>query len=131
MNIVLDSNEYIFFLHKNNNALNKIISDHDIIIHINETIVMEVLRNLDEKLKKDFYTLLLKNNFVLFHNKLPISLYYKYRDKGLKKGDILIGAFCEHINAKFLITENRHFLKKKLFEKVRIVEIDEFVEKYM
>ena len=32
--------------------------------------------------------------------------------KGLKKGDALIGGFCEWRNVSILISDNRHFLRE-------------------
>jgi hypothetical protein len=38
-------------------------------------------------------------------------LLEKYIKKGLKKEDAVIGAFTEWVGAKYLISENRHFLQ--------------------
>ena len=70
MIIVLDSNEYINFLNKKV-QLEKVFGIDNILVHINELIVKEVLRNVSESLKKEFYALLLKSNVVLSKEKLP------------------------------------------------------------
>ena len=70
MIIVLDSNEYINFLNKKV-QLEKVFGIENILVHINELIVKEVLRNVSESLKKEFYALLLKSNVVLSKEKLP------------------------------------------------------------
>ena len=124
--IVLDSNEYIIFLNKKTH-LDKILANNK--IYINELIVKEVLRNIGESLKGQFYQFLFKSNIILHNEELPINLFEKYKDLGLKKGDIEIAAFCENINTDYLITENRHFLKSKKFEKIKVLNLKEFLEK--
>ena len=59
--------------------------------------------------------------------KIPLYLFKKYKALGLKKGDIIIAAFCEHINAAYLITENRHFLKQMKFDKFKVLSLKDFV----
>jgi hypothetical protein len=48
---------------------------------------------------------------VIDDNQIPNILLEKYILKGLKKEDATIGAFTEWVGAKYLISENRHFLK--------------------
>ncbi len=119
MQLVLDSNEYIFALglsrkkscetllkHLINN-----ISSHSICTC--RTIVEEVRVNLTIK---DFH------NFVKFINiftnidedfLIPFELGAKYESRGLKDADALIAAFTEWAGADVLVTENRHFLTRR------------------
>jgi len=122
--LVLDSNEYILYLHKKSFLIEKILNDQKATIFIDELIVKEVLRNIKEEVKKEFYSFLFKNEIPIFHAQLPISLIQKYKKLGLKKGDIGIAAFCEYIKAEYLITENRHFLKIKA-DTFRVVTLKE------
>ena len=126
MIIVLDSNEYINFLNKKV-RLEEVFQIEDVSIRINELIIKEVLRNVSEQLKKEFYALLLRSNVVLRKEKLPMALFDKYRQKGLKKGDVVVASFCESEKAKYLVTENRHFLKEIKFDEFRVVKLDEFL----
>lgn len=126
MIIVLDSNEYINFLHKKV-QLEKVFEIENVLIHINELIVKESLRNVSEPLKKEFYALLLRSNIVLRKEKLPERLFTKYRQKGLKKGDIVVASFCENEKADCLVSENRHFLKDAKFDRFRVVKLSEFL----
>ena len=126
MIIILDSNEYINFLNKKV-RLEEVFQIEDVSVRINELIVKEVLRNVSEQLKKEFYALLLRSNVVLRKDKLPRALFDKYRLKGLKKGDIVVASFCESEKAGFLISENRHFLKEIKFDKFRVVKLGEFL----
>jgi len=127
LKIVLDSNEYIIFLNQKTQLLDEIFQNNR--IYVNEMIVKEVLRNIKESFKSQFYKLLFKDNIILHNEKLPISLFEKYKNLGLKKGDIEIAAFCENMEVDYLITENRHFLKSKKFEKFKILSLKEFSEK--
>ena len=127
MIVVLDSNEYIIFLRENSGFLNKIIEIDIITIHINELILKEVLRNIDENAKKSFYTSLLQNNITLHNDKLPYYLFEKYKQLNLKKGDIAIAAFCESIGAAYLISENRHFLREVKFDKFKVLTMKDFM----
>lgn len=129
MIIVLDSNEYINYLSKNILLLDKVVSDVNNIIHINETITKEVINNLSEHLIKDFYDFLFRNNINVSYRKMPISLFNKYKNLGLKKGDIAIAAFCEAIEAEYLISENRRFLKGIKNTKFKIVNVEQFLRK--
>lgn len=129
MIIVLDSNEYINYLSQKTLLLDKIISDGNNMIHINEAITKEVINNLSEPLIKDFYDFLFRNNINVSYAKMPFSLFNKYKNLGLKKGDIAIAAFCEAIEAKYLISENRHFLKGIKNTKFKIVSVAQFLKK--
>ena len=129
MIIVLDSNEYINYIEKKTLLLDKIFLYDKIIVYINETVTKEVTNNLGEPLVKDFYDFLLRNDINVYYGKMELKLLQKYKKLGLKKGDIAIAAFCEAINADYLITENRHFLKSKKFDKFKILSIKEFLKK--
>ena len=129
MIIVLDSNEFINYLSEKLLLLDKILSDDKITIYINETITKEVINNLNESLIKEFYDFLLRNNIDVYEGKMELDLLQKYKKLGLKKGDIAIAAFCEYVKANYLITENRHFLKSKNFDKFKVLSIKEFLNK--
>lgn len=126
MIVILDSNEYINFLNGKELSLNKILDRGDISVHINNTIIREVLRNVDIGKGKIFYNLILNKNIVFSYE--PADLIRKYKKFGMKKGDFLIAALCEHTNADYLITENRHFLKSKGIENLRILSLKEFLK---
>ena len=77
--------------------------------------------------KKEFYALLLRSNVLLRNEKLPKALFDKHSNIGLKKGDIVIASFCEKEKADYLVSENRHFLKRAKFDRFRVVKLDEFL----
>lgn len=129
MIIVPDSNEYINYLDKKNLLLQKIFLNENLLICINDIIIREVLRNIKELQKKELYNILFENNIDFYGQRLPLHLLTKYKKLGLKKGDISIAAFCENINADCLITENRHFLKSKKFDKFEVLGLKGFLGK--
>lgn len=129
MIIVLDSNEYINCFNNTISFLDKIILNEVFTICINETITKEVLNNIKESSKKEFFNFLFRNNILAYNQKLPESLLAKYKELGLKKGDIAVAAFCENIEASYLITENRHFLKSIKFDKFEVLSLRYFLSK--
>ena len=129
MIVVLDSNEYINYIEKKTLLLDKIFLYDKIIVYINETITKEVINNLSQSLIKDFYDFLLRNNINIYYEKMEFDSLQKYKNLGLKKGDIAIAAFCETIKADYLITENRHFLKSIKFEKFKVLSLKGFLRK--
>ena len=129
MIIVLDSNEYIQYFERSLEILDEILTNEEISIYINEIIVKETLRNIDEHKKKDFYSLVSRRPFTAYNEKLPLVLLEKFKKLGLKKGDIAIAAFCEHLSADFLVTENRHFLKSRKFEKFEVLSLKGFLKR--
>lgn len=129
MIIVLDSNEYINYLEKNFEILDEILRNEEITIHVNEIIVKETLRNLNEQKKKEFYSILSRHKIFAYDKGLPIELLNRYKKLGLKKGDIAIAAFCETVEANYLITENRHFLKARKLDKFKVLSLKGFLNK--
>jgi|SRR3989344_6904871 len=129
LRIVLDSNEYIRFLNEQNPLLNKIFSKKDISIYITDIIVSEVLRNLETYLGKNFYGIIEKNKILFYPSSSYYHLFKKYKNQGFKKGDIIIASFCNGTGAKYLITENRHFLKSKT-QDFQILNLEEFLKKF-
>ena len=128
MIIILDSNEYINYFNKKI-PLDKVFSNQDIIIYINSIIIREVIRNLKELQIKEFYNIIFNKNINFYGQKLTFQLLTKYKKLGLKKGDIAIAAFCEAINANYLITENRHFLKSEKFDECKVLSLKKFLTK--
>ncbi len=128
MRIVLDSNEYIILLNGASSIVKDIITNTKNLIYVNELIVKEVLRNINETQKKEFYALLLRSNIILHTGPMPLELYKKYKNLGLKKGDIVIASFCELKGINYLISENRHFLKNIKFEDFKVINLKRFIK---
>lgn len=128
LSVVLDSNIILLHLNKKINIHKILIPNIDISIHV--MIIEEVLRNINEKQKKDFFRFLFHHNIEVSDKKFSKSLFNKYRRLDLKKGDILIASFCETIKADCMITENRHFLKSKIKD-FSIMNFKGFCRKYL
>lgn len=125
--IILDSNEYIYYLANKSTDFLKLFELKDVEIFLNEIIFSEVYRNLTDYLIKYFIKLLKNPKFKTISDKIPQFLIDKYKKLGLKKGDFIIAAFCEFVNADYLISENRHFLKNLKFDKFKVVTLNEFL----
>jgi hypothetical protein len=125
--IILDSNEYINYLNKETLLLQKVFLDKNLSIWINDHIIREVLRNIKELQKKEFYNIIFKYNINFYGLKLPIHLLDKYKNLGFKKGDIVVAAFCKSVPAEYLISENRHFLRNVKIYAFKVVTLKEFV----
>lgn len=60
--VVLDSNEYLNFLYNKSPFIEGLFPDENISIFIHELIVKDVLCNIQEPLKGEFYKLLFTNS---------------------------------------------------------------------
>ncbi len=60
----------------------------------------------------------------------PDALVENYRRKGLKKGDALIGAFCEWQHISFFVSENRHFLVELNDSPYEVVDAEALCQKF-
>ncbi len=52
----------------------------------------------------------------------PEELWLKYLDLGLSEEDAFIGALAEWVGAKFLVSENRDFLRELKTEAFEVVD---------
>ena len=129
MIIVLDSNEYLYFLNKETVLLEKLFRRIGFFVHIHRFIISEVIQNIKETQEKEFYYLLRNRDIIINEEELPFELLSKYENLGLRKGDTIIALFCEKIKVDYLITENRDFLKSKKFN-FQILSLQKFLEMF-
>ena len=62
---------------------------------------------------------------------MPTELVLKYVNLGLpEKADAIIGAFAEWQEAKYLISDNRHFLEQLEAATFEVLSPDEFLRRY-
>jgi uncharacterized protein (DUF2164 family) len=131
LQLVLDSNEYIFGLgfarKKSCEAILEFLTDNfpSHSISICRTIVEEVRTNL---LTKEFHTFIrLINLFTSIDEDflVPFELGVKYERMGLKEADAFIAAYAEWVGADVLVTENRHFLTKHSNLSFKILNADD------
>jgi len=71
----------------------------------------EVERNLANKHVKQFYQFVLLSGARIDFETVPPSYIKSFEEKGLKKGDAEIGAFCEWRKVDIIVSNNRDFLR--------------------
>jgi len=106
--------------------LNKLKDKYEFVI--SDDIYQEVIRNIPYHTKEKFSRLLKFKALIIKDFFSDSNLFQKYRNLGLKKGDIAIAAFAEKENADFLISENRHFLNELKTRKFKIVNAEQFLK---
>ncbi len=121
---VIDSNEVIIGLTAEGTSsanliikLNKLKDKYEFII--SDDICQEVVRNIPYHTKEKFSKLLKFKVIIIKDFLSDDGLFKKYKNLGLKKGDIAIAAFTDKENADILISENRHFLKELKTQSLR------------
>jgi len=117
LEICLDSNEYLFTF-----GIERHAECVELLTYLSGTpakwklrvprlVVDEVGRNLPTPLLKECHRFWRDTGCVVDEEDItPIGLINAYRKRGLKSGDAVIAAYCEHVNAKCLVSENRDFL---------------------
>ena len=131
--IVLDSNEIIFGLLGRNNFCRILIDNlykfkefYD--FKINGQIFSEVSRNIPKDAERKFIALLRLNIIKFDKDIIDASLIEKYKKLCLKKGDIIIAAYADKIEADCIISENRHFLKELKTKQFKIRNAEDFIK---
>jgi predicted nucleic acid-binding protein len=133
MRICIDSNQFIFGLSGSDVAsetLLKLLPRLDVVIP--RLVLKEVTRNLNQAQVKALYALLHQAPYVaIVENPVPAQLVKKYVVLGLReKADAVIGAFAEWQGAKYLISDNRHFLEELQSSAFEVVHPGEFLQLY-
>jgi hypothetical protein len=79
-----------------------------------------------------FYRLFRAHSFAFIVDEpVPRSLVDKYVERGLpEKADALIGAFAEWMQVRYLVSDNRHFLRDLQTEAYSVLNATEFVERW-
>ena len=95
-------------------------------------VLKEVTRNLKQVQVKALYALLKQAPHVtIVEEPVPVDLVQKYVTLGLReKADAVIGAFAEWQGAKYLISDNRHFLDELHTKAFEVVTPEEFLQHY-
>jgi hypothetical protein len=60
---------------------------------------------------KRFYQFILRFNVIVDFAPVPMNFITLFEEKGLKKGDAEIGAYCEWRAIDVLVSHNRDFLR--------------------
>jgi predicted nucleic acid-binding protein len=132
--ICIDSNQFIFGLNETDEdsvAFLNLLSDFNVAIP--RLIVQEVARNLDTAVQvRRFYRLIHgAPNLLVVDDPVPQSLVVKYIELGLReKADAVIGAFAEWVEAKYLVSDNRHFLQELETDAFEVISPTEFLDRF-
>jgi hypothetical protein len=102
----------------------------DLALVIPRLVAQEVTRNLQnaEQVRR-FYGLFHERSFAFLVDDLaPRALVEDYARKGLpEKADAFIGAFAEWMQARYLISDNRHFLRDLETTAFQVMEPAQFI----
>ncbi len=78
-----------------------------------------------------FATIHQSERFRTVYEPVPAKLVEKYVDLGLPtKADALIGAFVEWVGAKYLVSDNRHFLQEFSTDAYEVLPPAEFLRRF-
>jgi predicted nucleic acid-binding protein len=133
MRICIDSNQFIFGLSGSDAASEtvlKLLPRLEVVVP--RLVLKEVTRNLKQVQVKALYALLKQAPHVtIVEEPVPVDLVQKYVTLGLReKADAVIGAFAEWQGAKYLISDNRHFLDELHTKAFEVVTPEEFLQHY-
>lgn len=133
MRICIDSNQFIFGLSGSDAASEmvlKLLPRLEVVIP--RLVLKEVTRNLKPAQVKALYALLHQAPHVaIVEEPVPVELVQEYAALGLReKADAIIGAFAEWQGAKYIISDNRHFLDELHSSAFEVVSPEEFLHHY-
>ena len=112
MRIVLDTNIWISGLAGTHPLCQEILINlNRLDVVVPDQVREELERNLPDSVMKQFYRLLLQSDTEVDFELVPGDLIAAFEDKGLKKGDAEIGAFCAWREIAVLVSTNRDFLR--------------------
>lgn len=105
----------------------------DLVLLIPRLIAQEVTRNLrTPEQVRDFFHLFQQYDFAfIIDEPVPRDLVELYGQRGLpEKADAYIGAFTEWMKARYLISDNRHFLRDLTESSFIVVKPADFLLKW-
>jgi hypothetical protein len=105
----------------------------DLVLVIPRLIAQEVIRNLaTPEQARLFYRLFHQSAFAFIVDEpTPAELVAKYVSMGLRqKADAFIGAFTEWMESRYLISDNRHFLRELSTSAFTVLDADGFLQRW-
>ena len=109
--ICLDTNVWIFGLGYSNENCEKILDSlGKFKVSIPNQLRQELESNLWPEARTEFYHLVRIHSIELNYQHVSSTLIDLFKQKGLKKGDAIIAAFCEWKQVEIVISDNRDFL---------------------
>jgi len=135
MRICIDSCVFIQGLGQGDpNALRLLtLFGSDLALVIPRLVAQEVTRNLVTAEQVHlFYRLFHESTYAfIIDEPVPVKLVAKYVDLGLRqKADAFIGAFTEWVELRYLISDNRHFLRELNTNAFTVLDADLFLERW-
>jgi hypothetical protein len=107
-----DTNVWVFgFLGKNSSCEKIMMNLPRFKIIVPNQIRAELERNLPRYYMHQFYLLALQAGVQFDFEHVPQSYLSRFEKQGLKKGDLVIGAFCEWRKVDRIVSANRDFLR--------------------
>jgi predicted nucleic acid-binding protein len=133
MHICIDSSAFIVGLEGSDPDAVQILEwvGSELNLVIPRLVAQEVTRNLRQPEQvRQFYHLFQNYPFAqIIDEPVPIHLVQHYVSLGLPaKADAFIGAFAEWTSARYLISENRHFLRDLKTKAFQVVDPTEFIK---
>jgi hypothetical protein len=135
MRICIDSCVFIEGLQQSDDAAVQLLDliGPELILLIPRLVAQEVTRNLTtpEQVRR-FYRLFQGRDFAFIVDEpVPLTLVDEYVKIGLpEKADAFIGAFAEWMQASYLISDNRHFLRGLRTNAYEVLDAAVFVERW-
>jgi predicted nucleic acid-binding protein len=135
MRICIDSSVFIPALQGDDPAAVRMLNliGPELTLMIPRLIAQEVTRNLKtpEQVRL-FYRLFQAYDFAFIVDEpVPRDLVEKYTKLGLpEKADAFIGAFAEWLEVRYLISDNRHFLRELQTRAFTVVDATDFIARW-
>jgi predicted nucleic acid-binding protein len=135
MRICIDSCVFIHGLGDKEPAAARLLDriSPELALVIPRLVAQEVTRNLTtpEQVRR-FYRLFHNRAFAFIVDELvPRPLVDKYASFGLpEKADAFIGAFAEWMQVRYLISDNRHFLRELKTQAFDVINAEEFIARW-
>ncbi len=135
MRICIDSCVFIHGLRKNDPAVRRLIAlvSPTVQLVIPRLVAQEVTRNLQSPEQvRQFYRLFHELDCAFIVDEpVPAVLVEKYVHLGLPaKADAFIGAFAEWMQVRYLISDNRHFLRDLQTDTFKVLDAAGFISRW-
>ncbi|MBN1484789.1 MAG: PIN domain-containing protein [Chloroflexia bacterium] len=135
MHICIDSCVFINRLRGHDPAVQRLISliGPTLQLVVPRLVVQEVTRNLrsHEQVRRFFQLFHQSGHAFIVDEPVPINLVNKYVELGLPaKADAFIGAFAEWMQVRYLVSDNRHFLRDLRTDAFDVLDAAEFVSRW-
>ena len=135
MRICIDSCVFIHGLQESDSAAARLLDllGPDLVVVVPRLVAQEVTRNLRTREQvRLFYRLFRGCDFAFIVDELvPRALVERYVTLGLPaKADAFIGAFTEWMQVRYLLSDNRHFLRDLRTDAFDVLDAAEFISRW-